>query len=68
VYRAIVARQAGVWTELKEMMDSGASDPYVRAVANEISVIYRSLGTLAEEVARMERELKELRAAAKPEA
>jgi hypothetical protein len=68
VYRAIVARQAGVWTELKEMMDSGASDPYVRAVANEISVIYRSLGALAEEVARMERELKDLKAAARPEA
>ena len=66
MYRTIVARQAGVWTELKQMMDSGASDPYVRAVANEISVVYRSLTALAEEVARLEQEVKALKSAAKP--
>lgn len=66
MYRAIVARQAGVWSELKEMMNSGASDPYVRAVAAEISVVYRSLGALAEELARLEREIKALKTAAKP--
>jgi hypothetical protein len=66
VYRTIVARQAGLWAELKEMMDSGASDPYIRAVANEISVVYRSLGAMAEEIARLEREIKALKSAAQP--
>jgi hypothetical protein len=61
VYRAIVARQAGLWHELKEMMDSGASDPYIRAVANEVSAIYRSLTAMAEEITRLERELKALK-------